>query len=233
MRPVIGSHLQSVDKLTLHALRTRIVVLQVLFHASTVPNGEMMITRLFISAVAARYALAQSDIPPLAPLQQVLTSAQSNPLYHYPTDFTQGILPKAIHSHNDYWRPVPFYSALSQGVISVEADVWLYNGTLHVGHEESALTAERTFDSLYVQPILQTLKRQNPSSPYLTEPTTNGVFDTDGSQTLYLYVDMKTDGALTFPYVVTALEPLRSAGYLTTFDGKSVQSGVVSVIGTG
>lgn len=30
----------------------------------------------------------------------------------------------------------PLYTALSAGAISIEADVWLYNGTLHVGHEQ-------------------------------------------------------------------------------------------------
>ena len=96
---------------------------------------------------------------------------------------------KPFHSHNDYWRDIPFYSALSYGAISVEADVWLYNDTLHVGrqaihlgqsvqltalqvgHEESALTDERTFESLYVNPILDTLKRQNPKSPFVDSTT--------------------------------------------------------------
>ena len=32
---------------------------------------------------------------------------------------------KNIHSHNDYWRDVPLYSALANGVRSIEADVWL------------------------------------------------------------------------------------------------------------
>lgn len=44
------------------------------------------------------------------------------------TDITR----QAIHSHNDYWRAKPFWTALSNGVVSVEADVWLYNGTLYV-----------------------------------------------------------------------------------------------------
>jgi hypothetical protein len=142
-------------------------------------------------------------------LQKILNQAHQGPLYTYPTSLTQGIIPKLIHSHNDYWRDVPFYSALSVGAISIEADVWLYNGTLHVGHERGALTKERTFESLYINPILDTLQRQNPTnSSFLMSDTHNGVFDTNGAQTLYLFVDVKTDGATTWPSVVKALEPL-------------------------
>lgn len=142
-------------------------------------------------------------------LQSFLDKAFQAPLYTYPTSLTQDIVSKYIHSHNDYWRDVPFYSALSVGAVSVEADVWLYNGILHVGHERGALTNERTFESLYINPILDTLHRQNPNSSFLTSgPTHNGVFDTNGAQTLYLFVDVKTDGLMTWPYVVKALEPL-------------------------
>ena len=142
-------------------------------------------------------------------LQKILDLAHQGPLYNYPTSLTQGIIPKLIHSHNDYWRDVPFYSAISVGAVSVEADVWLYNGTLHVGHERGALTNERTFESLYINPILDVLHKQNPTnSGFLTSPTKNGVFDTNGAQTLYLFVDVKTDGITTWPYVVKALEPL-------------------------
>lgn len=177
---------------------------------------------------------AQSDISLSQPLQRILSKAHSGSLYTYPTDLTQGIIPKALHSHNDYWRPLPFYSALSVGAVSVEADVWLYGSTLHVGHEESALTASRTLDSLYIQPILSVLHAQNPNSSFLTEgPTHNGVFDTSSGQTLYLYIDIKTDGEKTFPYVVKALEPLRAGGWLTTYNGTAVTPGAVTVIGTG
>ncbi|CAK3938805.1 altered inheritance of mitochondria 6 homolog ARB_06966-like [Lecanosticta acicola] len=177
---------------------------------------------------------AQWDIPLSSPLQQILSQAGQGPLYTYPTSLTQGIIPKSFHSHNDYWRPIPFYSALSVGATSVEADVWLVNGTLYVGHEISALKKERTFDSLYIQPILSTVRAENPNTTFVTSPTKNGVYDTNSGQTLYLFVDVKTDGATTWPAVVKALQPLRSAGYLTTVNGtEGVTSGPVTVIGTG
>ncbi|KAK3712097.1 hypothetical protein LTR37_009188 [Vermiconidia calcicola] len=193
-----------------------------------------MLPLLLFTALEATHVSAQSDLSFSQPLQAILSNAHSGSLYTYPTDLTQGIVPKPIASHNDYWRPLPFYSALSVGAVSVEADVWLYNGSLHVGHEESALTNERTFDSLYVQPILSVLQRMNPASKFVTEgPTKNGVYDTSSGQTLYLYVDVKTDGPTTFPHVIRALAPLREAGYLTTWNGTGVTMGPVSVIGTG
>lgn len=140
-----------------------------------------------------------------------------------------------MHSHNDYWRPVPFYSALSVGSVSVEADVFLVNKTLYIGHERSALTSTRTLDSLYVQPLLNVLRRQNPASAFVTSPeSAHGVFDTAASQTFYLWVDVKTNGTETWPYVVQALQPLRDAGYLTRLNSSGdIENGPVTVIGTG
>lgn len=187
---------------------------------------------VFAAALAVYGSYAQSDIPLSSKFQNILANTNSS-LYTYPTSLTQGIIPKAFHSHNDYWRPLPFYSALSHGGISVEADVWLESGDLKVGHEISALTNARTFDSLYIQPILSVLRAQNPNTGYVTSPTHNGVFDTSSGQTLYLWVDVKTDGATTWPYVVRALEPLRAGGWLTTVNGTTVTPGAVTVIGTG
>ena len=191
-------------------------------------------------------------------LQKVLSNTNGNPLYSYPTDLTRDIVPvcpssslclrlattnyllflpqKGIHSHNDYWRSLPFYTALSVGCVSIEADVWLFDSTLYVGHETSALTAARTFQSLYINPILDVLNKQNPASPFVAAPTKHGVFDGYSAQTLYLFVDVKTAGDETWPYVVKALEPLRSAGYLSRVDNASsttVTYGPVTVIGTG
>lgn len=69
---------------------------------------------------------------PQTPLKNILANTDKSDKYRYPTDFTRDIVPKPFHSHNDYWRDVPFYSGLSRGAISTEADVWLINGTLYV-----------------------------------------------------------------------------------------------------
>lgn len=184
------------------------------------------------------YGQASPERPELSSsLQNILANTDKSTAYRYPTDLTRGILPKPLHSHNDYWRDLPFYTALSYGCVSIEADVWylpsINESTLFVGHEMSALTTARTFDSLYVQPILDVLNRENPSTEFVKSRTKNGVFDTAPGQTLYLWVDVKTGGEFTFPKVVKALQPLRDGGWLTTYDGTSVTRGAVTVIGTG
>jgi hypothetical protein len=92
-------------------------------------------------------ALASYDPDISGALQNILKNTDRSTRYQYPTDFTRGIIPvgvlkdnngktnrgqKAFHSHNDYWRDVPYYFALSYGAMSVEADVWLINETLYV-----------------------------------------------------------------------------------------------------
>ncbi|KAF9499732.1 hypothetical protein BDN71DRAFT_1441300 [Pleurotus eryngii] len=160
--------------------------------------------------------------------------ASNSSTLQYPSQFTQNIMPKPIHSHNDYWRDVPLLTALSFGVTSVEADVWFINNTLFVGHEEAALTPDRTFDSLYVQPLVQILEQMNPKNAFTEGQTRpNGVWDTASGIPLQLLVDMKTNGEATLPPVLDALSPLRERGYLSTFaDGAFTQSAVL-VIGTG
>ncbi|KAH9849728.1 hypothetical protein C2E23DRAFT_896766 [Lenzites betulinus] len=160
--------------------------------------------------------------------------AANSKLLQYPTQFTQNIMPKMIHSHNDYWRDVPLLTALSFGVASVEADVSLVNGTLFVGHEIAALTPDRTLDSLYIQPLLQILQKQNPHTAFTVGSTSlNGVFDTASDVPLQLLIDIKTDGVKTLPFVLKALQPLRERGYLTTFANNTLTFSAVTVIGTG
>ena len=59
------------------------------------------------------------------------------------------------------------------------------------------------------------------------------MYDTAPEQTLYLFVDLKTDGPKTWSYVLNALEPLRSKGYLSTVKDGEFVKGPVTVIGTG
>ncbi|KAK9854522.1 hypothetical protein MYU51_003583 [Penicillium brevicompactum] len=154
---------------------------------------------------------------------------------HWPTDISRDIIPVACHSHNDYWRRVPLYSALQAGCVGVEADVWLFDDELYVGHTTSSLTARRTLRSMYVDPIVAILERQNPITefhPGQGSPA-HGVFDTDPDQSLLFLIDFKTAGPATWHAVSKHLAPLRDRGYLTYFNGEELIQGPVTVIGTG
>lgn len=140
--------------------------------------------------------------------------------------------PVHCHSHNDYWRKVPLFSALYAGCISVEADVWKDKDELLVGHNTASLTKNRTFQSLYIKPLVEILERQNPRTEFYNG-TLHGVFDTEPEQGLTLLVDVKTDGKSTWPEVVRQLEPLRARDWLTYSSNGTIHRRPVTVVGTG
>lgn len=156
-------------------------------------------------------------------------------LASWPTDFSRDILPIPCHSHNDYWRTVPLYSAIEAGCIGVEADIWLFEEELFVGHSIASLTRNRTLNSLYVNPLLETLSKQNPQNMFIHQGDhqLHGVFDTNPEQTLIFLIDFKTSGDALWPYVQAALEPLRAQGYLTRSNGSEMIPGPITVVGTG
>ncbi|KAH8696663.1 hypothetical protein BGW36DRAFT_398149 [Talaromyces proteolyticus] len=165
----------------------------------------------------------------------VQTWGDPNGLTHWPTDATRDILPVTCHSHNDYWRPVPLFSALNAGCISVEADVWLIDYELYIAHSRSAVAPNRTLYSLYVDPLVELLDKQNPIPRFhpAKDQSLHGVFDTNPSQTLVLLIDFKTDGLETLPHVVSQLSPLRDGGYLSYWNGVDFVEGPVTVVATG
>jgi hypothetical protein len=61
-------------------------------------------------------------------------------------------LPNA-HSHNDYAHARPLLDALDQGFCSVEADIFLVDGKLLVGHNRTNLAKARTLQGLYLEPL--------------------------------------------------------------------------------
>lgn len=150
----------------------------------------------------------------------------------YPTDFLRDVVPVPCHSHNDYWRKVPLFSAIHAGCTGVEADVWLFDDELYVGHDTASLTRNRTFTALYVDPLVDILTRNNPHTPFYNG-SRNGVFDVDPDQTLVLMVDIKTDGHETFPFVMRQLEPLRKRDWLTYVEGTEIHFRPITVVGTG
>lgn len=120
--------------------------------------------------------------------------------------------------------------------MSVEADVWLIDDELYVGHSRASLTIERTLASLYINPLLDILSHQNPTTSFHPNGNTSldGVFDTTPEQSLVLLIDFKTPGSDLWRNVISALEPLRSRNYLTRYnDVDGIVHGPITVVGTG
>src|SRR5688572_24752148 len=57
------------------------------------------------------------------------------------------------HSHNDYFRKRPLLDALDHGICSVEADIYLVDGALLLGHDLKDVKPERTLQALYLDPL--------------------------------------------------------------------------------
>lgn len=153
-------------------------------------------------------------------------------------DYSHTVKPRACHSHNDYLRPYPLFSALAAGCSSVEADVWLTeDGTdLMVGHDEASLNPNRTLASMYLDPLLSILdsvnaKSQSTTGKQITQP--RGIFRTEPNVTLVLLIDVKTQSNDTWPMVMEQLSALRDKRYLTRYEDGGLMPGPITVVGSG
>ncbi|MDB5261871.1 MAG: hypothetical protein JWQ14_1152 [Adhaeribacter sp.] len=102
---------------------------------------------------------------------------------------------KQGHSHNDYWRSRPLLDALQLGFKSVEADVFLVDGALLVGHSKDELSPAVTLESLYLKPVNEIVKQHK--KLYRRRSS------------LYLYIDFKTEGKTTYEQLVPVLHRYR------------------------
>lgn len=98
-----------------------------------------------------------------------------------------GLLPSPVvrgHSHNDYWRQRPLVEALEAGMCSIEADVFLVDGVLKVGHDLAEAKAGKSLAELYLDPLAQ-------------RELVGGRLG-DGWPEVTLLVDVKADGERVF-----------------------------------
>lgn len=153
--------------------------------------------------------------------------------YEWEDDFSRDVVPKSCHSHNDYWRRVPFYQALAAGCSSVEADIWLTDDNeLLVSHSWSSTKQVRTLRSLYLDPISNIFEHRNISTASTSNKDT-GLFDADPNVSLKLLIDFKSDGHRTWPVLRSQLKNLRDKNWLTYYDGKTMHQGPLTIVGTG
>ncbi len=121
-----------------------------------------------------------------------------------------------IHSHNDYRQSVPFYQAYSQGVYSIEADIFsIENNKLLVGHDLEDLEEEKSFEEFYLNPIIK-LFQENGNKPWR-----------NSEDELQLMIELKSPTEPAISNVVNLLNK-----YPTVFD-KEVNPYAVSIVITG
>lgn len=122
------------------------------------------------------------------------------------------------HAHNDYLHERPLFDALEHGFCSVEADIYLVNGELLVGHDLKKTKPGRTLEALYLDPLRVLVKKNGghvlPNGPPFT-----------------LLIDLKTNWSFLYPILRTTLT--NYADILTTFHGAVVETNAVQVIITG
>lgn len=117
-----------------------------------------------------------------------------------------------VHSHNDYCQNLPFYVAYSARCASIEADIYLIDGELYVGHERKDVTRQRTLRALYLEPIRQQMKL-------------NGGKAYPDGKSFQLMIDLKTGYAETMPVLEKLLKE-----YPDCFDTEHNASAVQVVI---
>lgn len=123
-----------------------------------------------------------------------------------------------LHGHNDYLQPVPLRTALALGLGSVEADVFLEDGELRVGHERWQLRPGRTLCAMYLEPLRAFAAAHG------------GRVRADGAP-FVLLVDIKADAEAVYRRLREELAAHRTI--LTRFAAKGVEPGAVTVILSG
>jgi alkaline phosphatase len=112
----------------------------------------------------------------------------------FSTSKAQTLNSSRIFAHNDYARPIPFYTAYELQVGFIEADVFLIEDEVLIAHHKHEIQKGKTLEALYLEPLLKAVQT-NRGSVY-KDPLVN----------LTLMIDLKTDGVSTLKAVVNDLE---------------------------
>jgi alkaline phosphatase len=99
-----------------------------------------------------------------------------------------------IFAHNDYVQQNPFHNAYSLQVGYIEADIFLSEGKLLVAHTASEMSATKTLEKLYLEPLLSETQKNN------------GYAYAGKNKRLTLMIDIKTDGVSTLTQIVNAIK---------------------------
>jgi alkaline phosphatase len=98
------------------------------------------------------------------------------------------------HSHNDYEQATPFWLAWQEQFGSIEADIWLVDGKVIVGHDRNEIKAGRTLEEYYIKPLAACVEK-NGGHPYA-----------DTARRLQMLIDVKEDSVNTLAGLIALLD---------------------------
>ncbi len=117
-------------------------------------------------------------------------------------------------SHNDYWRRRPLEDALSYRFNCVEADVWLIDGEVYVGHSKPLFRrAARTFENMYLKPLVARIEANG------------GKVYPGSDRPFFLMIEFKSDAEELYKVMKEKLEPYRK--YFCALDEGEYREGAV------
>jgi len=122
-------------------------------------------------------------------------------------------------AHNDYMHPRPLWDALASGFTNVEADVFLVDGKILVGHNRKDLKPERNLEDLYLKPLKGLCERNG------------GWVYPKREKSFWLMIDIKEDGTNVYAELDRILH--RYQGMLVKWTDARVSSGAVGVVLSG
>jgi hypothetical protein len=115
------------------------------------------------------------------------------------------------YAHNDYENPRPLLDAVRLGFSGVEADVFLVDGVLRVGHDRRRARKGKTLEALYLSPLREIISRCGRLTP--------------DSRGFLLAVEIKESSQKTFDALETLLDRYREL-----FAPASSSRGAIEVI---
>lgn len=98
------------------------------------------------------------------------------------------------HSHNDYEQRAPFWLAWNQRFGSIEADIWLVDGVVLIGHDRDELATRRTLEAYYIKPLSACVQENN-GYPYA-----------DTARKLQMLIDVKADSISALAALIALLD---------------------------
>jgi len=122
-------------------------------------------------------------------------------------------------AHNDYKHPHPLFDALDNGFTNIEADVFLRDTTLVVGHFCPLFRHGLNLEKLYLKPLYTRIKQNN------------GRVYVNYDRPLILMIDIKTDADKTYRELEHVLSKYSSI--LTSYQNGVVTNGAITVVLSG